>query len=297
MKKYSLALLLLALLYNYCRVEPPRSTPSFYSPQTGDDLKKLVVTTISSAQKSIDISIFSLTDPEVIEAINRQAASGIEVSIHFDPKHSPALVKKLHPSVTLSPWKKSGLMHKKIVIVDDHTTLIGSANFTLSSLMTHENLIMGLKSTPFATGLKLRKNFVLPLHSQTLYTYQLPDLRALSHLLSLIERAQSSISIALFTLTHPKIISALQDAHLRGVHIDLHLDRACASRIKCAPIVPIPHSGPQLLHQKVALIDNTTLIFGSANWTGAAFTRNSDTLHILTPLTPSQHNHLPLCRQ
>jgi phosphatidylserine/phosphatidylglycerophosphate/cardiolipin synthase-like enzyme len=46
--------------------------------------------------------------------------------------------------------------------------------------------------------------------------------------------------------------------------------------------------GRELLHHKWAVIDDTTLVMGSANWTKAAFTKNHDFLLFLSPLTESQ---------
>ena len=38
----------------------------------------------------------------------------------------------------------------------------------------------------------------------------------------------------------------------------------------------------------MAIIDDTTLIMGSANWTKAAFTQNSENITFLYPLTDEQ---------
>ena len=44
----------------------------------------------------------------------------------------------------------------------------------------------------------------------------------------------------------------------------------------------------QLLHHKFILIDDQTLLVGSANWTKAAFYKNSDCFLILHNLTDDQ---------
>ena len=50
--------------------------------------------------------------------------------------------------------------------------------------------------------------------------------------------------------------------------------------------------GRELLHHKWAVIDDRVLAMGSANWTKAAFNKNSDFLFFLSPLDKRQRRFL-----
>jgi phosphatidylserine/phosphatidylglycerophosphate/cardiolipin synthase-like enzyme len=50
--------------------------------------------------------------------------------------------------------------------------------------------------------------------------------------------------------------------------------------------------GNGLLHHKMMVVDNHTLVIGSANWTKRAFKENDDCFLILTPLKEAQQKKL-----
>jgi len=124
--------------------------------------------------------------------------------------------------------------------------------------------------------------FVLPKDKQ----------RALKRLLQEIQGAKKRITLMMYALSHPKIIEELLNAHNRGVHIELYLDRSMIHG-SCKEMVHILKKGgikiayrikPGLCHHKSALIDNT-YIFGSVNWSKAGFTKNEETLIVISNLS------------
>ena len=108
--------------------------------------------------------------------------------------------------------------------------------------------------------------------------------------------ARHSIRVALFTLTHPNLVDELIIAHRRGVDVTLVLDLHSALGASAESVAALKHAGisvrlskgVQLFHHKFALIDDRILVTGSANWTKAAFTKNSDCLIALHNLVPEQ---------
>lgn len=135
---------------------PSSSDPvQLYSNQTSDNLTDLYIDAIRSARHSITIVIFSLKDPQVIQALKDQSRAGIHVHIVCDAHASKGISKQCCGS-TIQIVRRSGkgLTHQKILVVDQERLFIGSANFTTDSLVTHGNLVIGLKNNALASELE-----------------------------------------------------------------------------------------------------------------------------------------------
>ena len=104
----------------------------------------------------------------------------------------------------------------------------------------------------------------------------------------------------MFTWTRFDLADAVISAKKRGVNVEVILDRNAsngvsqkiAKKLLEGGISVRVNQGQELLHHKLLLIDNETLVNGSANWTKAAFTNNDDFFLILSPLTDSQRKAL-----
>ena len=262
----------------------------FYSSQTRDDLKRVIFSAIKGAKTSISLQIYGLTDPDIIALLHKKKAEGLDVSISYDRSASKHLPKTLEAK----PIRAKGLMHRKILVIDKTLCLIGTANFTPQSLKMHGNLLVGLYSPLLAKALVENKSY----KEEGLESYLLPEAgeEALTKLCTVIENAQKTLKLAIFTLTHPRIIDSLIRAHKRGVAISLCVDRYTAQgasrkalcSLEESGITILQSQGDQLLHHKWALVDQKILIFGSANWTVAAFEKNHDGLWMFESLQPAE---------
>lgn len=278
-------------------------TPCFYSNQSKQDLRLTILSSIEQAKHSIYLATFGLTDPATLQLLEKKNHSGIQIKAYYDPTGGANI-----PSFSwLSPIRKNGLMHQKLLIVDRKLILLGSANMTLASLRMHDNLLVGFQSEsvaqfllshpPFSSGYRRTS-----IQGQDLELWLLPDIKnqALFDLKRHLKNASRSIRIALFTLTHPSLIDELISAKKRGVLVSVIIDAhtglgASSKAIKLLKEEKINVSlslGLQLLHHKFAWIDETTLIMGSANWTKAAFIKNSDILLALHDLTSEQKDFI-----
>lgn len=280
------------------------------SSQARQDLHTTFLSAISNAQHSIHLTIYSLSDSAVLSALKERAEAGVSVSIICDAKATPSAKRKLGPQVKVTKRSAPGLMHQKILIIDNSQTWIGSANMTSASLRMHSNLVLAFNSEPLAAAALQNFNtmpaegrFEHPspqyfnIGNQKVELWFLPDHpRALRYLLSLLQQAKNSIRIAMFTWTHPDLTQATIEAHRRGVDVQVILDHTSAHgvsaetyhRLEQAGISVALGNSSTLLHHKMLVIDNSTLINGSANWTRAAFTQNDDCFVVLHDLTREQ---------
>lgn len=240
---------------------------------------------IKGAKSSIALQIYDLTDPSILELLEAKKREGLEVTIFHD-KHG-----HLPKALEGHPVKCRGLMHRKILIIDEELILLGTANFTTQSLKMHDNLVLGLWHPELAQFLKKERG---AFKSADLSAYLLPDEEALRALGSCIDSAAKTIQVAIFTLTHQELVGKLAQAQKRGVSVSVAVDRYTAMGASKKAILQLQNAGAevllnqgsQLLHHKWALIDGKTLAMGSANWTAAAFGKNQDCLLILENLMP-----------
>ncbi len=277
----------------------PKNPIVFYSNQERNDFRLVLKKAFSLAKNSISITMYAITDEELLKKLYQKAQNGISVQVWHDPKSGTTPI--LTPIVA-TPVKTKGLMHRKIVTTDDAYVFLGSANMTTSSLVLHDNLSVGFYHPSLARFLKAptSSHFDFQLENQPCRLWLLPDIQALDYLTEQLDQAQSSIFVAMFTLTHPKLLQALVNAQQRGVKVTVTVDHYAARGASRKAVkflqdqkISVTFSrGLQLLHHKWAYIDRSQLILGSTNWTKAAFTKNQDCLVFLKSLTPDQKNSL-----
>lgn len=282
----------------------------FYSTEMHDDLGATFGTAIMRAKSSVTLVIYTLTDRAIIQKLNSKSKEGVKVKIVCDAKASAELDNKLDKGIALIKRFSMGLMHQKILIIDDKQTWIGSANMSSESLRHHGNLVAAIESEALASmatakafSLKAyERTQIYPLETfsignQPLELWFLPDnSKAISRLRQLLLTAEKSIRIAMFTWTRKDLAYEVIAAHKRGIDVSVVIDKgtstgASQSIVKLLKKHKVPvrvNKGSQLLHHKFMLVDDSVLVNGSANWTLAAFEKNDDCFFILSALKPDQ---------
>ncbi|NBP21731.1 MAG: hypothetical protein EBV36_07585 [Burkholderiaceae bacterium] len=104
--------------------------------------------------------------------------------------------------------------------------------------------------------------------------------------------APPQIDLVLCAIPRSELITAKKRGVDISIVVDMHSGLGASAKmvaeLKNAGIKILLSQGVQLLHHKFVYIDGQTLITGSANWTKAAFTKNSDCLIILHNLSQEQ---------
>ncbi len=103
-----------------------------------------------------------------------------------------------------------------------------------------------------------------------------------------INEAKSEILVQAYSFTSAPIAKALVEAHKRGVHVQVILDRS-QRREKYSPSDFMSHAGiptfidtvHAIAHNKVMIIDKAVVITGSFNFTKAAEQNNAENLLVL----------------
>ncbi len=233
--------------------------------------------------------------------LKEKADAGIDATVIHYPSTPQFGFQKLGEKVHCIPRNGNGLMHQKILVIDQEKIWLGSANFTTQSLRVDANLVIGVGSPALAETIAQR-SASHPHHfsvgGQQLEFWSLPEDKneALARITTLLDTAEKTIRVAMFTWTHPELTDAIIRAHRRHVSVEVVMDAhqaqgVCEKSFKELKKAGIPlrmNAGSELLHHKFAYIDGRILINGSANWTKAAFSKNDDCFLILHDLCESQ---------
>lgn len=303
-------------LFTPVRLPQGEGAVELYSNQAGDNLRSTVLASIESAEHSVLMAIYNLSDTKIVNALRSKADSGVPVTVIVDAKASPQAHRQLGPRVKTIRRSPAGLMHLKILVVDNKQVWIGSANMSYNSLRTHGNMILAMDNPPLASAISqyLRampqtgtvsaappRPIRFAQEGQDGDLWFLPDMGpALPALLNLIDNAKTSLKVAMFTWTHPKLTEAIIHARNRGVEVTVVIDSKqgqgagaeVVHDLRQAGIRAYLSKGDGLLHYKMAIIDESILVLGSANWTRSAFSRNDDCFVILWPLSEEQQSYL-----
>lgn len=311
--------ILYSLAGDLSSVEQPLKLPSskepiqIYSNQTNDNLTQVYIKSIEKAKVSIHLVIYALLDDKIIAALEKKTAEKIPVYIVCDAKASPGITRKL-PNATIIRRISEGLVHQKILVIDEKECILGSANLTYSSLNTHGNLVCGVINNALSKLMvdRIKKmddegNVLPPLKrevqagGQKLELWTLPnDPEAVNKMISLFRCAKKTIKVAMFTWTRTDFTEELIAAAKRGVKVETVLDRysgkgASAKIVQMLQSKKIPvflSTGKGLLHHKFVYIDDSILVNGSANWTSAAFKSNDDCFVVISPLNTEQQQKM-----
>ncbi len=266
--------------------------------ECGHDLTEEICSAIRSAQNNIRIKIYSLSSRAVLRALAEKASQGVSVWIHYQliQNHEPFGLDK-HPLVRLQPNTKThtNLQHKKELIIDQKLAILGSANFTHGALTGDVNCLVKVLSPELCRLMKQNRSgdcLVGERHCRYLSLYRLgPD--GSREIIQLIDKAERSIRLMMFVLSHEGILQALDRAHRRGVEVEIIVDTQ--QRKATFDILQKLRSDIKifegttcgLVHCKMCTVDNT-LIVGSVNWSNKGFLHNTENLFFIPQLSPQE---------
>lgn len=200
---------------------------------------------------------------------------------------------------------KGHIMHNKFCIIDNEIVWTGTAN--ISSTGTggfNENNVCLICSKEIANIFKreFEQMYVKELFHENKYPiyskkgidiedkniqiYFSPNKYLINTVIvPEIEKAQDYIYLSMFLITNNKIVQSLIDAHNRGVEIKLIIDAHHAlqtyskhEQLRQAGIKVKVENWAGKMHAKTVIIDDKTIISGSANWTYSAFKYNDENL-------------------
>ncbi len=121
----------------------------------------------------------------------------------------------------------------------------------------------------------------------TATAYFCPEDACAEHIISLIDNANTSVHVAVYSFTLDALGDALVRAKQRGLDVKVIVEKDQLSqyseyqRLKSAGIPVRVDSNPASMHNKFAVIDGEIVITGSFNWSKNADTRNDENIVVI----------------
>ncbi len=129
------------------------------------DLRSAVFDVIQGAHASLDVAVYGINDPAILDALCNAAEDGIDVTVFTDetsedPTNSRGYYASLfgtqaglvHCGVKVEAVRSYGLMHHKFMVADpgtdDAVLLTGSTNFTTAGFEENHNNVVIVRGVP-----------------------------------------------------------------------------------------------------------------------------------------------------
>ncbi len=303
------------------RVSQPGSQTSWwrtYFTEPGANsgtIVKTLVSSINSAKTSIHIAAFEFNLTPVADALVAAKKRGVDVKWVTDDEHGLkadtekgrgqfALLKQA--GIPLKDDGRRALMHNKFIVFDGKIVWTGSTNLTVNDTERNNNNVIVFESPQVAniferqfaelwggsfdskspSEVEAQKVTVSGTPVQVLFS---PEDDVASRLLPVIQGAKRSIRFMAFSFTDDNLGAAIKSRAKAGVDVKgIFETRGSETQYSELPVlfcakVPVRQDGnPGTFHHKVFVIDSSTVITGSYNFSSNADKSNSENAVILT---------------
>lgn len=131
-------------MFNFFKSPAKLINRAYFSP--GNDCLNAIISTIDLAKNNLKICVFTISDDRITDAILKAHRRGVKIMILTDNEKLFDLgsdIRQLaQAGVTIRTDNTKNHMHHKFAIIDNHTLLTGSYNWTRSAAFyNHENVL------------------------------------------------------------------------------------------------------------------------------------------------------------
>lgn len=276
---------------------------------------------IDNSKVSVHAAIYELDLSNVADALISAKNRGVDVAIVYDngqlgdyqERHD--IIKSLNNAgIQTIPDKRSAFMHNKFFVIDGSTVWTGSFNITVSA--AHNNYENAVVFNIPELALNYEKEFAemfndnsfgpksspdtpypqISIGELEMFSYFAPEDDVMLKVIAKIKKARYTIDFLSFSFTDNNLAYSMselameEDLHIRGV-FDASQDMGVSvcpyliardKNIAGSGNIDIKIDGISgKLHEKVIVLDQETVIFGSFNFSGNADKSNDENLLIV----------------
>jgi phosphatidylserine/phosphatidylglycerophosphate/cardiolipin synthase-like enzyme len=292
------------------------TTTSLVYPDNADQrsaspLVQAVVADIDAARETVDLATFDFDIPEITDALIRAKGRGAAVRAIVDsenlesPEVSAETGRLSNAGIPVQFDYREPFMHNKFVVVDGAIAWTGSWNVTTNDTFRNNNNFLrfnnslvaanyahefeqmfgGHFGTSKASGTPYPRVQVGSANVQVLFS---PEDGVAKHVLQRLNEAKSNIRFMAFSYTADDIASAMSAQKQAGLVVQGVFEKQNAagsgaefSKLKSGGVDVLMDGNCYILHHKVIIIDERTVITGSYNFTGSAEQDNDENLVIV----------------
>ncbi len=269
-----------------------------------------VAAAIDTAQNTIDIAAFELNNVVITDALVAAHERGVTVRVVTDDEHGledddSTIVELELAGIPIVDDERSALMHNKFIIIDGITVWLGSMNYTMNGVYRNNNNAISLRSRRAVEVYQAEFNEMFERHefgprsddSNTgnfsqdgvpIQIYFASENEVIDVLLAEIGNAQSTIRFMTFSFTRDDLGIAVLERAEAGVDVQGVFERTGSEtqfaempRMLCAGLDVRQDGNNGILHHKVFIIDESTVITGSFNYSNNAVESNDENVLII----------------
>ncbi len=292
----------------------------FYTAPTGSSnranyvggIDNQIADAINQVQRTLDIAAFEFNNPVITAAVLSAKQRGVTVRMVVDDVNGlqskdTTLGQLSAVGIPIIDDHRPALMHNKFMIMDSTTVWTGSYNYTINDTYRNNNNMLSFRSQKIVQDFQNEFNKMFeqkkfggakpsntPFASfsqdgtpiQVLFA---PEDRVVAALAVALSGATKSIRFMAFSFTLDDIAGVMQLKAQQGVSIT-GIFETTGSETKFSELTPLFCSGlavkqdgnPYVLHHKVFIIDDKTVVAGSFNFSTSARDENDENMLIIT---------------
>jgi phosphatidylserine/phosphatidylglycerophosphate/cardiolipin synthase-like enzyme len=265
---------------------------------------------VDASQRTLDVAVYDFDLENVAQAMARATTRGVTVRMVTDSDtvnntRDQAIQKALSivtgAGIAIVPDERQAIMHHKFAVRDDEEVWTGSWNLTTGDTYRLNNNAARIRSTELASAFKneFEKMFVrrtfggsktkdtvsasLQVGDARVQPLFAPEDGVAARVADRVSQARSSVLFMAFSFTHDAIGRAVLDRAQAGV--DVHgVFETTGSNTRFSEFGTMKEAGldvyqdgnPYVMHHKVFVVDDRTVIFGSFNFSESADRDNDE---------------------
>jgi hypothetical protein len=261
-----------------------------------------IVELLDGAEKTVTIANFTFSVRAIEEAVVRAKGRGVAVRVAMDAGQEmgdTAAVRLRAAGVDVRFVKgggePAGLQHAKFMVVDELTLATGSNNWSSTGTSINEEstiVIRSVEADPLVGGFRCHFEAIWESNHKgagacsTTEVKFTPSSAPVKMIEEELRRAQKSIDVLMHHLAFDDLVKELAKAAERGVRVRVivnaadraeHAGAAWNRLFAAGGTIRYKKTAPelfQLMHHKLAIVDDRIVVNGSGNWSGSAFFKN-----------------------
>jgi phosphatidylserine/phosphatidylglycerophosphate/cardiolipin synthase-like enzyme len=299
---------------DYIAVHFTAPPPAGAEPSSSGGIDEDLIALIDEAEANVNVAAYDLDLPSVTAALIRAHGAGIEVRVVTDGENAdqPAIaqLRQARVPIVARPAGGWGIMHNKFVVVDGTWVWTGSWNLTENGTFRNDNnaVLIASRSLAQSYAVEFEELFANQFGSSSpnetphpvvnieaegeavaqIEVYFAPEDGAAEGILDALSEAESTIRFLAFVFTSEPIAQTLIDRVADGVTVTGVLEARSAQnqysqydQLVGGGAEVLLDANPFIMHHKVFIVDEETVILGSYNFSASAEEENDENLLII----------------
>lgn len=266
---------------------------------------------IDGVNSTLDIAAFEWNSPRLTEAVLAAHERGVTIRMVVDDEHAledddSTIEELIDAGIPVIDDSRSGLMHNKFMILDGSVVWMGSTNYTVNGSYRNNNNMLAMRSRraveayqtefnemfgdgQFGSRRSANNNISFTQDGTPIQVWFAPEDDVVPALVAQIASAESQVRFMSFSFTLDEVGDAVMAAADRGVDISGMFETVGSetrfsemTRFFCAGLNVLQDTSAGILHHKVFIIDDHTVITGSFNFSSNATESNDENMVIIS---------------